>query len=120
MFKNGAKLTIFLSKMPVFECDVRTVNPCVVSSSLTGAANMQDFVYKSTKILHFCIFMHFYFLQKCQFLLKGTRKTERKRSVKLRLLYRFFITFIYSFQQKNSPRMVKFEDYLISIRNRIL
>ena len=39
MFKNGAKLTIFLSKMPVFECDTRTVNPCVVSSSLTGAAN---------------------------------------------------------------------------------
>ena len=34
-----------------------TFNPCVVSSSLTGAANMQEFVYKSTKFLHFCIFI---------------------------------------------------------------
>ena len=36
--KTGQKMRVFLSKMPVFSIGQEPVNPCVVSSSLTGAA----------------------------------------------------------------------------------
>ena len=45
--ENGAKMQVFLSKMPVFEGALHPVNPCVVSSSLTGAAKTTRWIFPS-------------------------------------------------------------------------
>ena len=67
----------------------RAVNPCVVSSSLTWAADMQDFVNKRTKILHFCIFMHLQNWQKYHFH-KKVAKSGNKMVTKIEAFFLIF------------------------------
>jgi hypothetical protein len=53
--ENGAKMQVFLSKMPVFEGALHPVNPCVVSSSLTGAAKKKT----NLVLVFFAVLVHF-------------------------------------------------------------